>query len=142
MSERFHEDLGRIGKVEGSSDRVFGFVFAVVFLVIGLWPLLGGSGPRFWSLFLAGGFALLALAFPRVLSPLNRLWTRFGLLLHRIVSPLVLGLIFTVAVTPVALMMRLFGKDPLRRRYDSGAESYWIEREDPGPAPETMRNQF
>ena len=142
MTQGFHEEFDRSEEVKGSSNRVFGIVFAVVFALIGFWPLLEGAAPRWWSLFVSGVFLLFAAVFPQYLTPLNRLWTRFGLLLHRIVSPIVLGLIFVVTVTPVALFMRLCGKDPLSRRFEPDAESYWIEREDVGPPPETMRRQF
>jgi large-conductance mechanosensitive channel len=79
---------------------------------------------------------------PRALKPLNRLWFLFGAFLHKIVSPLVMALLFFVTVTPIAILMRLAGKDPLRLKFDRAAKSYWIERTPPGPAPETMRNQF
>ena len=142
MTQGFHEDLDRSEEVKGSSNRVFGLVFAVVFGLVGLWPLLDGAGPRWWALFPSGAFFLFALFLPRYLASLNRLWTRFGLLLHRIVSPVVLGLIFAVAVTPVALILRRCGKDPLQRRFEENVESYWIVRSDAGPPAETMRNQF
>jgi hypothetical protein len=79
---------------------------------------------------------------PAALAPLNRVWTRFGLLLHRIVSPVVLGVMFFVVVTPMGLIMRALGKDPLRLRFDRDARSYWIDRRPPGPAPDTLNNQF
>ena len=93
-------------------------------------------------LHVAGIFLLLALAAPAFLGPLNRLWTKFGLLLHRIVNPVVLGLMFYIAVVPVALIMRLLGKDPLQRRFDPQADSYWQPRNPPGPAPKSMVDQF
>ena len=142
MTQGFHEDLGRKDEVKGSSDRTFGLVFAVLFAVIGLWPLLGGDAVRIWSLGLAVAFLARALVAPGLLAPLNRLWMRFGLLLHKVVSPLVLGLMFYATVTPIGLIMRLLGKDPLGRGFDPAAKSYWIERDPPGPAPETMKNQF
>ncbi|MBT3401824.1 MAG: hypothetical protein HN420_17765, partial [Rhodospirillaceae bacterium] len=88
--------------------------------------------------------AFLAIAFlrPGLLAPLNRLWTRFGLLLHRIVNPIVMGFLFYLTVTPMALIMRALGKDLLRLKRDPEAKSYWIERTPPGPAPDTMSNQF
>jgi len=114
----------------------------VVFAIIGLWPLLDGAGARWWSLAIALGFAVAALAWPRMLAPLNRLWFKFGLLLNRIVSPLVMGLLFYLVVTPIAVAMRMAGKDPLRLKSDAQARSYWIEREPPGPSPETIKNQY
>ena len=144
MSEpsQLHEDFARDDKVEGSSDRSFGFVFAAVFTLIGLWPLMGGGQVRIWALGIAAAFAVVVLARPGLLAPLNRLWTRFGLLLHKVVSPLIMGMLFYLTVTPIGLLMRAFGKDPLRLRPDPDAASYWIERDPPGPAPETMKNQF
>ena len=144
MSEpsQLHEDFAREAKVEGSSDRSFGIVFAVVFAIIGLWPLLGSGQVRIWALGIAVAFILAALARPGLLAPLNRLWTRFGLLLHKVVSPLIMGMLFYLTVTPIGLLMRAFGKDPLRLRPNPDAASYWIERDPPGPAPETMKNQF
>ncbi len=142
MTQGFHEDLGRKDEIKGSSDRTFGLVFAALFAVIGLWPLLSGAGVRIWALAIAGLFLALALVKPGLLSPLNRLWTQFGLLLHKVVNPLVMGLLFYLTVTPIGLLMRLMGKDPLGRRFDRSVESYWIARDPPGPAPESMKNQF
>lgn len=138
----FHEDFGREAPAKAGSERAFGFVFAAVFAIIGLWPLLAGAAPRLWALGVAAVFLLAALLFPKALGPLNRLWFKFGLLLHRIVSPLVMGFLFFVTVTPVALIVRLCGKDVLNLRFQREAKSYWIERTPPGPAPDTMRRQF
>jgi predicted membrane metal-binding protein len=142
MEHGFHENFERTDEVASSSDRTFGLVFVAVFLLIALWPLLDGGSPRIWSLVVAGAFLLLALAAPAFLGPLNRLWTKFGLLLHRVVNPVVLGLMFYIAVVPVALVMRLVGKDPLQRRFDPQADSYWEPRDPPGPAPKSMIDQF
>jgi hypothetical protein len=87
-------------------------------------------------------FLLFALVLPKALSPLNWVWTRFGLLLHQIVSPLVLGLLFLAVFTPMGLAMKLLGSDPLRLRFDPKAKSYWLERDPPGPAPESLKDQF
>ena len=89
-----------------------------------------------------GIFLLLAALVPGVLAPANRLWTKFGLLLHHIVSPIALGILFFLVVTPTGLLMRLFGKDPLRLRFDPDADSYWIKRDPPGPAADSLKNQF
>jgi len=137
-----HESFRERDAVKGSSNRFFGIVFAVVFAIIGLFPLIGGSSVRWWSLIVAGVFLALAFAAPKLLSPLNRLWMRFGLLLHRIVNPLVMALLFFLVVTPIALLMRLFGKRPLHLETEPDAESYWIPRDPPGPEPETMKQQF
>lgn len=138
----FHEDLQRELKVTGSSDRAFGLVIAGFFALVGMWPVLRGSSLRPWPLGAAAVFLVVALACPRVLAALNRWWTGLGLLLQRIVSPVVLGLLFYLVVTPTGALMRLLGKRPLRLGFDRGVRSYWIERRPPGPAPDTMPHQF
>ena len=137
-----HEDFSRRGEIEAGSERTFGIVFSAVFVIMGLYPLWHGEEARIWVLIMAGAFLLAALVAPRILRPLNRLWSRFGVLLHKLVSPVIMGLLFFVAVTPTALIMRLAGKDPLRLRLDPEARTYWIDRRPPGPEPQTMRNQF
>jgi len=137
-----HEFGGRTATVETSSDRSFGLVFAGFFAIAA--AVNGWRGGAAWPLYLALAAAFLAVAWlsPRVLAPLNRLWSKLGLLLGRIVSPVVLSLLFFLVVTPVGLLMRLTGKDPLRLRTDSGADSYWIVRDPPGPAGDSMSEQF
>jgi hypothetical protein len=137
-----HESFARHEEVRGSSDRSFGIVFAVVFAAIGLAPLAFGGGLRIWSVLVGAAFLVVALALPRVLAPLNRLWLRFGLLLHRIVSPIVLGIMFYLVITPIGLFMRAMGKDLLRLKFDQRLPSYWIERVPPGPSPESIKDQF
>jgi len=137
-----HENHVRNEDIKTSSDRSFGIVFTVVFVLVGLWPLTGDNDPRTWSLVLAGALLLVAFVRPRLLAPANRLWTRFGLLLHKISNPLIMGLVFFLTVTPTAIIMRLLGKDPMRRKLDRSAKTYWIDRDPPGPAGETMTNQF
>ena len=138
----FHEDFGREDGPKPGSERSFGIVFAVVFVLIGSWPLFDGGPFRLWALAGAGIFLAAGLFFPTPLRPLNRLWFIFGMALHKVMSPLVMGLLFYLTVTPIALIMRIVGKDPLTRRFDPRAKSYWIERDPAGPAPETMRQQF
>jgi hypothetical protein len=137
-----HESFQRDDDTVGSSNRSFGVVFSAVFAIIGLFPLIRGDAPRIWSLVIGGIFLLAALAFPGVLAPLNRLWMKLGLLMHKIVSPIVLGLLFFVVITPMGVAMRKFGKDPLRLRRDPGAKSYWIDRTPPGPPAESFIDQF
>jgi hypothetical protein len=137
-----HESFVRDETVKGSSNRTFGIVFAVVFAVVAVWPYAHGNPVRWWSAAIAAAFLAAALAWPAVLAPLNRLWTRFGLLLHKVTNPVIMGLVFYTAVLPTALIMRALGKDPLRRRLDRGAPSYWIVRAPPGPAPESIKHQF
>jgi len=136
------ENLERNETVPISSERSFGIVFTVVFALIALWPLFYGGAVRLWAAGLAAAFLLAALAFPGVLTPLNRLWFRFGLLLHRIVSPVAMGIIFFGAIMPMGLAMRALGKRPLRLDFDPSAKSYWIPREPPGPEAKTMSDPF
>ena len=137
-----HESLDREQVVEGSSNRTFGFVFAVFLALIGAWPLLHGGSLRGWAVAVAALFALVATWRPALLAGLNRWWMKLGLLLGRIVSPIALGLLFYLAVTPIGLIMRLTGKDPLLLKRDAGAASYWRRREPPGPRPDSMTQQF
>lgn len=129
-------------EIQPSSERVFGFVFAVVFLGIALYPLINEQEIYLWSLVIAVIFLVSALFIPRILRPANQLWMKFGMILHSIVSPIALGVIFFFAVAPVGLLMQLFGKDPLRLRFDSDIETYWIKRDPPGPNPDSLNNQF
>jgi hypothetical protein len=138
----FHEDLRREGEVKRGSDRSFGIVFAVVFVLIGLLPLRHGAPIRWWALALALAFGLAALLSPHLLAPLNKLWARVGDLLHRVTTPLIMGILFYVALTPCAAIMRIAGKDPLRLKRRAGAASYWIERRPPGPSPDSLNQAF
>ena len=137
-----HESYDRRQDVQGSSDRSFGLVFAGAFAAIGLLPLIVGGAIRLWALLVGAIFLLAALVFPAVLRPLNRLWLKFGLLLHKIVSPVVLGIMFFLVITPIGLFLRARGKDPLRLKPNPQSSSYWIERVPPGPAPESIKDQF
>jgi len=136
------ENPHRKEEIEGSSDRVFGLVMAAFFSLLGLWPLWSGGDARRWALTVAVLFLVVSWLFPSALAGLNRLWMRFGLLLHRIVSPVALGIVFLLSVLPVGLIMRALGKDPLRLKLDPGAISYWIPRDPPGPDPKTMNHPF
>lgn len=131
--ESHHEDDN-----VGGSPRGFGLTFAAVFALAGCWPLLSSAYPRLWALGVAAAFLLAALLVPGALQPLNRLWSRFGLLLGRIMTPVIMTLLFVVAVAPTAFVMRLLGHDPMRRRRIDGP-SYWIERRQP---PGSMTDQF
>lgn len=145
MNDKFfgsHESLAREEVVKISSDRSFGLVFAGFFALLGALSLYNGAARWHYWLPLAGIFAVLAFAAPKLLTPLNGLWAKFGLLLHAVVSPIFLGLIFYLCIMPVGLLMRLSGKDPMNRRLDPAAKSYWIIRDPPGPSSETFKNQF
>ena len=135
-------DLQQHSKVEVGSNRSFGLVFFAVFLLIGLFPLLGDGPVRLWSLIVAGIFLFFSFVFTVVLRPLNRLWFRFGMLLAKIVNPIVMFIIYVVTIVPFGLAARLFGKDLLRTKFDTSRDSYWEEREPPGPKPESLKNQF
>lgn len=140
MAGKFHEDYAR--EIDRGSDKSFGVVFAVVFAIVGVWPLWDGGSPTYWAFGLSASFLVLALGRPRTLAPLNRLWHLVGLGLGKVVTPLVMGLIFFVTITPMALIMRMMGKDPLRLKFEPEADSYWIERNPSGPDPETLNRQF
>src|SRR5438105_15399754 len=137
-----HEDLQRQQHIEGSSDRGFGVVFAVFFTLIAAWPLVHAQAPRWWAFALAIALAVIAAARPAVLARANRLWTRFGVALGNVAGPLAVGLLYYAIVTPLGLVMRVTGKDPLRRTFDADAPTYWIARRPPGPPPDSLTNQF
>ena len=137
-----HEDLSRTHDVKASSNRGFGWVFTVVFLIVGLWPILFGGALRSWALIVSGVFLVITLLAPALLALPNRLWLRFGLLLNRIISPVVLGFMFYVVMTPLGALMRAVGKDTLRLGRDDQDGSYWIKRDPPGPKPDSLSNQF
>ena len=137
-----HESFARAEPYQVGSDRSFGFVFAGAFVVLALWPLVRGAPPRLGFIPPAAAFLAVALIRPAVLGPLNRIWARLGQLLNRVVSPVVLSLVFVVGVVPIALVFRWSGKDPLRLKFDRAAPSYWISRAPPGPPPESIKNQF
>lgn len=127
---------------EHSSDRSFGIVFGVVFGVVGVLPFFTAGYVRVWALALSGAFLLTATVRPRLLAPLNRVWARIGVLLHRVVSPVALLIVYCLAVVPTAMMLRLFRKDPLRLRADAQARSYWVMRTPPGRPDTQMKKQF
>jgi hypothetical protein len=138
----FHEDLNRMAGIRASSNRNFGLVFAAVFLLIALRPLWSGGAIRIWVLAVAVSFLALALIRPVVLQPVNRIWFRIGLLLGRIVNPIVMSVLFFVVMIPTGLLLRMMGKDLLRLEKHAVASTYWIPKDPPGPSPETMIKQF
>lgn len=138
MIESFHRDE----KIEGSSDRAFGLVMAAFFGIVAVWPLFHGSAFRTWALIPSVAFLVLALIKPRILTELNHLWMRFGLVLNKVVSPAALGIVFYLTIFPLGILLRILGKDPLRLKYDPSAASYWILRKPPGPEPKSMDRQF
>jgi hypothetical protein len=139
---RLHEDLSRDEEGVGASDRAFGLTLAGVCGFVGAIRLALGHHLALWWLGAAGIALIIALFWPAALAPLNRVWLRLSLVLYKVVNPVAMGLVFFTTVAPTGLIMRALGKDPLRLKRDPGAASYWIAREPPGPAPDTMKNQF
>ncbi len=121
------------------SNRSFGIVFFVVFLIISLFPLIKGNDLRIWSLLISLIFLVLGLMNSSILGPLNKLWFKFGLLLGSFISPIVMGFVFFLVVTPIGLFMRLLGKDLLNLKKKNNLRSYWIEKTGP---KSKMKNQF
>ena len=120
------------------SNRNFGIVFTIVFLIISFWPLIKGGDLRNWSLIISFIFFALALLNSKILTPLNKIWMKFGLLLGKIVSPIVMGFIFFFVVTPTGIIMRLLGKDLLNLKKNN-QNTYWIKKENKN---NNMKNQF
>ena len=141
-SSQLHEDFSREEAVTAGSDRGFGQVFAGFFVLMSGLSWWRGHTAWHWALPVAAAFLIVAYTYPRALNPLNRLWLKIGLLLYKVVNPIVLGLLFFVTIAPIGLVMRMFGKDFLRLKLDRDAKSYWIERAPPGPPPQSMKNQF
>ena len=125
-------------EVKLSSNKSFGVVFFIVFLLIGVYPLLKGNDLRIWSLIISFIFLALGLINSRFLTPLNILWFKFGLLLGKFISPIIMGIIFFVVVTPIGIIMRLFKKDLLNLKFNK-KETYWIDKKGP---KSKMKNQF
>ena len=121
-----------------SSNRSFGLVFFVLFLVIGLWPLINDNEIKIWSIVISVVFLVLGLLNSKLLLPLNKLWFKFGLLLGKIISPLVMVIIFFLVVTPIGYLMRMLKKDLLNLKFND-EKSYWIEKNEP---KSKMKNQF
>jgi hypothetical protein len=139
-----HEDLHRTDQVEGGSNRAFGLtVGGILLLIAAIHALRGGiswfeASCALAGLLLVGAGAII----PDRLAPLNRAWTKLGVMLAKVVSPVALGLIYVLGIVPIGLMMRLRGKDPLRLRFDPAASDYWVRRIPAGPDPKTMNQQF
>ena len=120
------------------SNRNFGIVFFIVFLVIGLWPLLNQSELRIWSLLISMVFLFLGISNSKILTPLNKLWMKFGLLLGNIVAPIVMGIVYFGVVTPTGILLKLFGKDILMLKKNKNS-SYWLNKDNKN---NNMKNQF
>ena len=124
--------------VKISSNRSFGIVFFLVFLLIALYPLTYVGDVRIWSVIISLFFLVLGLLNSKILTPLNKLWFKFGIFLGKVISPIIMGIIFFLVVTPIGFIMRLLGKDVLNLKY-SNNKSYWIEKSGP---KSKMKNQF
>ena len=120
------------------SNKNFGLTFFIVFIIISLWPLIHGEQIRVWSLVIAFIFLILGMLNSKILTPLNTVWFKFGLFLGKIVSPIVMGIIFFLIVTPISIVMKIFGKDLLNLKYNN-QKSYWVEKNYP---KSKMKNQF
>tara|TARA_Y100000389_G_scaffold190125_1_gene214647 strand:- start:375 stop:755 length:381 start_codon:yes stop_codon:yes gene_type:complete len=125
-------------KIKRSSNKSFGIVFFVVFIIIGCWPLLDINTYRLWAIIIAVIFLTLGIMNSRLLTPLNILWFKFGILLGKIISPLIMGIIFFFVVTPIAVLMKIFKKDLLNLKFNNN-DSYWIKKSD---YKSKMKNQF
>ena len=121
-----------------STNKSFGIVFFIVFLLISIYPLIKNGELRLWSLIVALIFLILGLLNSKILTPLNSIWFKFGLLLGKVVSPVIMGIIFFLVVTPTSFIMRILGKDLLNLKYNKN-KSYWIKKEGP---KSKMKNQF
>ena len=126
-------------KIKGSTERNFGLVLATFFMIICLYPVLKGENIRLWALLISIILCCLGLFLPKTLIVPNKLWFKLGMLLGAIVSPIIMGVIFFLTVTPIGIIMRLFGKDVLNQRIEKSAKSYWIKRKEP---MSSMKNQF
>ena len=125
-------------KIKISSNRSFGIVFFTVFLIIAIWPLLNGYEIRYWSLIISTVFLFLGILNSKILTPLNKIWFKIGILLGNVIAPIVMGIIFFLVVTPTSLLMKLFRKDILGIKKNR-SKSYWIEKSGP---KSKMKNQF
>ena len=125
-------------QIKISSNKSFGIVFFIVFLIIALYPMIKDGDIRLWSLIISLIFLILGLINSIILTPLNRLWFKFGIFLGKIISPIILGIIFFLVVTPTGILLRLFGKDVINLKYNKN-NSYWIKKTGP---KSKMKDQF
>ena len=128
-----------MNKINMSSNRNFGLVFFIVFLIVSIWPLTYEEPIRIWSAIISSFFLILGLMNSKLLTPLNKLWYKFGMILGAIVAPVVMGFVFFLVITPIGLFMKIIGKDLLSIKYDKRKKTYWIKRNTP---INTMKRQF
>ena len=117
-----------MNKIKISSNRNFGLVFFIIFLIVSLWPLTYGGSIRIWLVIISMVFLILGIMNSKLLTPLNKLWVKFGMILGTIVAPIIMGVVFFLVVTPIGLVMRIMGKDLLNKKYDKKKKTYWINR--------------
>ena len=137
-----HENIIEKQDIQIGSNKSFGIVFAVVFLIIALWPLLDEGMFRVWALVTGIILFIISFIYPSIFKPFNYIWFKFGLLLGKIVTPIVMGFLYFFTITPTALIMRTLKKRPLDLEFDESLDSYWKYRDPPGPSSESMKNQF
>ena len=125
-------------KIKIGSNRNFGFVFFIVFLIIAFWPMLNGNEINYWLLTMSIVFLILGLINSKILTPLNKIWFKFGILLGNVVSPIIMGIIFFLIATPTSIIMKLLGKDLLNLKKNNN-DSYWIEKNN---QKSKMKNQY
>ena len=126
-------------KIKISSNRSFGLVFFIVFAIYSFWPVMYQDSIRIWSLIISLLFLFLGLINSKVLAPLNRLWAKFGILLGSFIAPVIMGFVFFIVVTPIGILMKIFNKDLLNKKYSKEKETYWIKC---SKTISTMRKQF
>jgi Saxitoxin biosynthesis operon protein SxtJ len=142
-SKNTHEKFISNNEIKVGSERSFGLVFTAFFIILSCFALYkGNASTSLYLIVIAISMAIIAVISPALLRIPNILWYKFGLILHGIINPVILGFMFFLVITPTALFMRVMGKDPLNLTMKSDLKSYWIKRDPPGPEPETMVNQF
>jgi hypothetical protein len=137
-----HETLSHSVEAKAGSDRSFGLVVGGALILVGVAPLRHHGEIRLWAVAAGIVLAVVGLVAPRLLAPMNLLWFRLGMLLGRVMTPVIMGLLFVTTIIPIGLIMQMTGHDTLRLRRPAKAESFWLKRQPPGPLPETMRDQF
>jgi len=123
------------------SNRAFGLIFSAIFMVFSIYPVLFGNGLRLWTLIISLLFLSTAVLVPSILTPLNKFWVKFGMFMHSIINPILMGLVFFLTVLPTGIIIKCLGKDPMNRKFDNNSKSYWIERKEK-ISKESFDNQF
>jgi hypothetical protein len=131
--------MAQTSRIKISSNKSFGIVFSVVFLILGLWPLISGNAILIWAILISIVFLILGVMNSKLLSPLNKIWFKFGLVLGSLIAPIFVGIVFFLVVTPIGLFMRVLGKDLLNMKFNKKIKTYWIKRD---ILIGTMKRQF